>query len=105
MSSFFNQETENRIKENSLLESVINVYDYFEFVKTKGHFYLNWLYYFNREEFLRKMKLRYPTATEAEIKNFIRIYLQPVFDERNNDKGDFFYMVLESKDVFLQEDI
>ena len=36
------------------------------------------------------MKLRYPTATEAELRNFIRIYLQLVFDEQNNDKKDFF---------------
>ena len=73
MSSFFNQETENQIKENSLPENGINVYVYFEFAKTEGHFYLKWLYCLNRKEFLRKMKLRYPTDTKVEIKNFICI--------------------------------
>ena len=37
----------------------------------------------------------------AEIKNFIHIYLQTVFDEQNNDKGDIFYMVLESQEFFF----
>ena len=32
-------------------------------------------------------------------------YLQPVFDEQNNDKGDFAYVVLESQEFFLQEGI
>ena len=40
MSTFFNQETESGIKENSLLKNVINVYGYFEFAKTTDHFYL-----------------------------------------------------------------
>ena len=52
------------------------------------------------------MKLRYPTATEAEVKNLIRINLQPAFDEQNNDKGDFFvYGVENLKNLFLQEGI
>ena len=41
---------------------------------------------------------------KAEIKNFIRIYLQAVFDEQNNGKGDSFDMLLESQEFFLQED-
>ena len=41
---------------------------------------------------------------KAEIKNFIRIYLQAVFDEQNNSMGDFFDMLLESQEFFLQED-
>ena len=110
MSSLFNQETENRIKENSLMENEINVYGYFEFAKTKGHFYVEWLYYLNHEEFLRKMNLRYPTATEAEIKNIVRIYLQPVSDEQSNDKGEGGgkgegLHGLRISRTFLQEDI
>ena len=110
MFSFFNQETENRIKENSLMENEINVYGYFEFAKTKGHFYVEWLYYLNHEEFLRKMNLRYPTATEAEIKNIVRIYLQPVSDEQSNDKGEGGgkgegLHGLRISRTFLQEDI
>ena len=56
MSSFINQQTENRIKVTSLMANVINVYGFFEFAKAKGHFYLKCLYYLNREELLRKMK-------------------------------------------------
>ena len=87
MSSFFNQERENRIKENSLLENATNLCGYFEYTRKTGYFYLKWLYYLNGKEFLRKM---YPANTEAEIKNSICIYLEPMFNEQSNDYGDFF---------------
>ena len=48
------------------------------------------MYYLNHKEFLRKMKLRYPATIEAGIKNFIHIYLEPVFNKQSNDIGDFF---------------
>ena len=89
-----------------MLENAINVYGYFKFAKTKGHFYLKWLCYLNCNEFLRKMKLRYLTGTEAEVKNLIRIYLQPAFDEQNNNKGGVFLHGVENlKNMFLQEGI
>ena len=36
------------------------------------------------------MKLRYPATIEAEIKNLIHLYLEPVFNKQSNDIGDFF---------------
>ena len=38
------------------------------------------------------MRLRNPAATETGIKNFIRIYFQLAFDEKNNDFFFFYYI-------------
>ena len=37
------------------------------------------------------MRLRYPATTEVEIRNFICIYLEPVFNDQNDDIGDIFF--------------
>ena len=47
--------------------------EYFEYTHRKGHICLKWLYYKNRYGFLKKIKLKHPTGTDAKIKNFIRI--------------------------------
>lgn len=49
---------------------------------------LKWLCVKNRDEFLRKFRLRFPNADDNEIKNFIRIHLQPKLDNNNYDFCD-----------------
>ena len=51
------------------------------------------------------MRLRYLATTEVEIRNFICIYLEPVFNDQNDDIGDFFLMKLEFQEFVFVGDI
>lgn len=45
----------------------------------------------NRDEFVRKFRQKFPNTNDGEIKNFIRIYLQPTLDYEKNDLGEFIF--------------
>ena len=45
----------------------------------------------NRDEFVRKFRQKFPNTNDGEIKNFIRIYLQPTLDYKKNDLGEFIF--------------
>ena len=46
----------------------------------------------HKEKFKRKFKQKLPSADDDDIKNFIRIYLTPIYDdEKEIDLGDFMF--------------
>lgn len=89
MAAFNYERTMNEIQEITLFENAIEMYSIYEYKFKKGQFAIKWLYEKNRDEFIRKFKLCYLTATDSKIKNFIQIYLQPVLDDNFHDLGDF----------------
>ena len=70
----FNEVQKKKVEENSLMQIAINIHSLFIY-KDRGHFTITELYEKNITEFCRKFKLRFLTVDDAEVENFIRIYL------------------------------
>ena len=80
-----NQINLDEIKEMTLLENTLEMYSLYENKFEKGKIELRWLYVKNRDEFVKKIRKKFPTVNDGEKANFIRIYLQPCLDNNNND--------------------
>ena len=52
---------------------------------------LKWAYVKNRDEFVRKFRLKYPSIFVSEIANFIQIYLIDEPDENNDEKSELHF--------------
>ena len=87
MAGFFTQNRLNEIREKALLENASSMHGLYEYKFRKDKAGLKWLFVKNTDEFDRKFKLKFPNVDDSEIKNFIRIYLQPKLDENNYDLG------------------
>ena len=61
------------IRNQSLLEIAIDVHFYWEYKHCQEYFYHKWLYVHSRNEFIRKLKIKYPLITSDEIFNFIKM--------------------------------
>ena len=81
--SVINEEHLNQIREQTILENALSMYSLYKYKFEEGKIELKWLYIKHKEEFIRKFKQKFPDAGDDEIKNFIRIYLKPAF---NNEK-------------------
>ena len=89
--SVINEERLNQIKEVTILENALSMYSLYEYKFEEGKVGLKWLYKRHKEEFIRKFKQKFPGAGDDKIKNFIRIYLKPTFDNEKKDLGDFMF--------------
>lgn len=65
----------NEIRNQSIFENAIDVCFNWEYRNGYTKPDEKWLFYQNRNEFVRKMKLKFPKITPAEIYNFMKIYL------------------------------
>ena len=75
------------IRNQSLVEIAIDVHFYWEYKHCKKYVYHKWLYVHSRNEFIRKLKINYPSITADEIFNFIRIYLC----YHSTENSDYFF--------------
>ena len=78
--SVINEERLNQIKELTILENALSMYSLYECKFEESKVEPKWLYKRHKEEFIRKFKQKFPGAGDDKIKNFIRIYLKPTFD-------------------------
>ena len=67
------------------------IYYLWEYKRMKGCFVQKWKYVHNRDEFIRKLNIKYPQIPDKEISNFIRIYLRYELAENNYEKSDLFF--------------
>ena len=74
------------IKEKTVLETALSIVCLYESQLEESKIELKWLYEKNREDFIRKFKLKFLSAEDDEIENFMRIYLYP-------KKKDFFFVL------------
>ena len=81
----------DNIRNLSIFENAFNVYYLWEYKRMKSCFVQKWKYVHNRDEFIRKFKIKYPQITVEEISNFIRIYLPYELAENNYEKSDLFF--------------
>ena len=65
------------IKEKTVLETALSIVCLYESQLEESKIELKWLYEKNREDFIRKFKLKFLSAEDDEIENFMRIYLYP----------------------------
>ena len=85
----------DEIRNQSILENAIDVHFYWEYKHCRKIFYQKWIYVHNRNEFIRKMKIKYPFITADEICNFIKIYLR-------HDSTENHYYFLHEKQVWIR---
>lgn len=74
----------------SILENALNVYSLWEY-KVYRIYFCKWSYLQNRDEFIRKLKICFLDITDAEITNFIRIYLKALIDYNDNEASKFIF--------------
>ena len=77
------------IRNSSLFENNLNVYALWQYKRLKNYHFWKRLYVQNREEFLRKLQVGYPSMTRPEVSNFIRIYLASSIDESNCEVTEY----------------
>ena len=77
------------IRNSSLFENNLNVYALWQYKRLKNYHFWKRLYVQNREEFLRKLQVGYPSMTRPEVSNFIRIYLASSIDESNCETTEY----------------
>lgn len=65
------------IKEKSNPRNALLIVCLYESQLEEGKIELKWLYEKNREDFIRKFKLKFLSAEDDEIENFMGIYLYP----------------------------
>ena len=63
------------IKEKSNPRNALLIVCLYESQLEEGKIELKWLYEKNREDFIRKFKLKFLSAEDDEIENFMGIYL------------------------------
>ena len=79
----------NQIREKTLSENALSLHTLCEYKNQDEYLQHKWLYRINKEEFVRKFKLKFPAADDDEIKNFTRIYLVPGDFIMDIDGDDF----------------
>ena len=62
-----NQRNLNEIKNNSIFENTMEMYSLYEYKFQKGKIELKQFYVKNRDEFLRKLRIKYPNADEFHM--------------------------------------
>ena len=85
----------DEIRNQSILENSIDVYFYWEYKHCRKFFYEKRIYVHNRNEFIRKMKIKYPFITADEICNSIKIYLR-------HDSTENRYYFLHEKQIWIR---
>ena len=73
------------------MENCINIYGLYDYQFKEGSNSLKWLCEQNCSEFVRKFKLDFLKANDAEIKHFTRIYFPPDFNKEGHNKGTFIF--------------
>lgn len=68
------QERLEEIKQKSLLELALSVSCLNECLDQEGKKDLKWLYFKNKQEFVKKFKQKFENANNEVVTNFIRIY-------------------------------
>ena len=91
MAHALNQEKKYKIKNNLIMENGINIYGLYEYQFKEGNNSFKWLHEQNYNEFVRKFKLDFPEADDAEIKFFTRTYFTLDFNKKGRDKGTFIF--------------
>ena len=85
------QERLEEIKQKSLLELALSVSCLNECLDQEGKKDLKWLYFKNKQEFVKKFKQKFENTNNEVVTNFIRIYWQPTFEDEflfYNENGD-----------------
>ena len=77
------QEHLDEIRELNLMKNSLNVHYLWQYKFMKKRYNLKLADLKKRDELVRKFRLKHPSITDAEIANFIRIYLQYEPDENN----------------------
>ena len=83
------EECLNQIREKTLLEHALSVHTLYEYKNQEEYPQHKWLYRRNKEEFVRKFKLKFSGLDDNEIKKFRRIYLVPGDFIMYTDRNDF----------------
>lgn len=65
------------IEEKKILENALSIFCLYESQLQEDKIELKWLHERNKEEFFRKFKLKFPSAEDDKIENFMRIHLYP----------------------------
>ena len=65
----------NKVKEKTILENAQLIVCLYESQPEEDKIELKWLYERNKEGLIRKFKLKFHSAEDDEIENFMRIYL------------------------------
>ena len=84
---FSKNEKLDDIQNQSLLENAIDVHFYWKYKKLRKQFYQILLYVHNRNEFIRKLKIKYPWITDEEIWKLFKLYLR----YHPNENGDYIF--------------
>ena len=86
------------IEEKTILENALSIFCLYESQLEENKIELEWLYERNKEKFFRKFKLKFPSAEDDEIENFMRIYLYP---KKMTWVNFYFFALKEAKNVKL----
>ena len=85
------QERSEQINQKSLLELALLVSWLNECIDEEGKKDLKWLYFKNKQEFVKKFKQKFENPNSQLVANFIKIYLQPTPEDEflfYNENGD-----------------
>ena len=77
----------NKIKEKTILENAFSVICLYKYQFDEGELELKWLYERNKKGFVKTFKQKFPIIDDAEIENFMNIYLYP----SENESGYFLF--------------